>query len=184
MAESQITHTLVGQTGMTPSFVNQNFRDVAQFVNTQTVHSDGTNLPGFLPLGLIGLAEDDSDTHEETDLTADIDASLVVAFTAPGGRRYRISGSVSGLQDGGGGGGGGHGDQVSAIYEDGSFLALLTLFSHVSNGHYQHHHGACFHVPAAGAVSYSLRLATDAGTVDAVNDIFPAWIAVEDVGPS
>lgn len=177
MAESQITHTLVGQTGMTPSFVNQNFRDVQQFVNTQTVHSDGTNLPGFLPLGLIGLAEDDSATHEETDLLADIDASLVVAFTAPGGRRYRISGSVLGLQQDA------DGAQASAVYEDGNLLALLTWNGPILDGSVQHHHGACFHVPAAGAVSYSLRLAADAGTVDAVNNTFPAWLAVEDVGP-
>ena len=177
MAESKVTHTLVGQTGMTPSFVNQNFRDVAQFVNTQTVHSDGTNLPEFLPLGLIEVAEDDSDTHEETDLLADIDASLVVAFTAPGGRRYKISGSVAGLQDGS------HGIQASAVYEDGSLVALLTWTGDVQNGRVHHHYGACFHAPAAGAVSYSLRLATDNGTVDAINDTFPAFLAVEDVGP-
>ena len=177
MAESQVTHTLVGQTGMTPSFVNQNFRDVAQFVNTQTVHSDGTNLPGFLPLGLIGLAEDDSDTHEETDLLADIDSSLVVAFTAPGGRRYRISGSVVGLQQDA------DGAQASAVYEDGNLVALLTLVGPVLDGSGHHHHGACFHVPAAGAVSYSLRLGAYAGTVDAINDTFPAFLAVEDVGP-
>jgi hypothetical protein len=178
MAESKVTHTLVNQTAMTPSFVNQNFRDVAQFVNTQTVHGDGTNLPAFLPLGLIEVAEDDSDTHEETDLTADIDSSLVVAFTAPGGRRYRISGSVLGLQQDD------DGVQGAAVYEDGTLVAFLTLAGPVLDGSGHHHHGACFHVPAAGAVSYSLRLGTQLGTVDAANDLFPAWIAVEDVGPS
>lgn len=177
MAESKVTHTLVGQTDMTSSFVNQNFRDVAQFVNTQAVHSDGTNLPGFLPLGLIGLAEDDSATYEETDLSADIDASLVVAFTAPGGRHYRISGSVLGFQQDA------DGAQASAVYEDGSFVALLTLVGPVLDGNGHHHHGACFHAPAAGAVSYSLRLGAYAGTVDAINNSFPAWLAVEDVGP-
>jgi hypothetical protein len=59
MAESEVTHTLVSQTPLLPAFVNQNFRDIQQFVNDQVVHVDGTGLVDALtavgnPTGVVG----------------------------------------------------------------------------------------------------------------------------------
>lgn len=44
MAAGDVTHTLVRLDGVTARQVNQNFRDVTEFVNGQTVHRDGTGL--------------------------------------------------------------------------------------------------------------------------------------------
>jgi hypothetical protein len=52
VAESQVTHTLVRQTAVTPAYINQNFRDVQEFVNGQTVHTDGAGLALALTAGL------------------------------------------------------------------------------------------------------------------------------------
>jgi hypothetical protein len=48
MAEQDVTHTLVKLDGVTARHINQNFRDVQQFVNGQTVHTDGTGLASAL----------------------------------------------------------------------------------------------------------------------------------------
>lgn len=53
MAEQDVTHTLVRLDGATTRAINQNFRDVTEFVNGQTVHTDGTGVAAALSAGLV-----------------------------------------------------------------------------------------------------------------------------------
>lgn len=56
MAEQDVTHTLVKLDGVTARQVNQNFRDVTEFVNGQTVHTDGTGMSAALAAVLLWQA--------------------------------------------------------------------------------------------------------------------------------
>lgn len=56
MADQEVTHTLVRLDGVTARQVNQNFRDVTEFVNGQTVHTDGTGLTAALSANLLWAA--------------------------------------------------------------------------------------------------------------------------------
>lgn len=182
MAESQVTHTLVGQTGMTPSFVNQNFRDVAQFVNTQTVHSDGTNLPGFLPLGVVARASITS--GQIVSGTTDVDVTgLTVTFTAKAGRLYRVVGWLRA-----GGSTTALGSAVVKLTDGANTQLQQDRFGIIADNATRFTFNIVHYVnPVAGSVTYKLRASEASGSsrnwqIIAAADN-PAWLAVEDVGP-
>lgn len=58
MASLNVSKTLVPQERALASDLNTNFAEVETFVNTQTVHTDGTNFPSALPLTPTLPAED------------------------------------------------------------------------------------------------------------------------------
>lgn len=53
MADQDVTHTLVRLDGVTARQINQNFRDVTEFVNGETVHRDGSGVAAALTAGLV-----------------------------------------------------------------------------------------------------------------------------------
>lgn len=206
MAEQDVTHTLVKLDGVTARQINQNFRDVQQFVNSEVVHSDGTNLPFTVTPTIVSTSP--SAVTQDNDLTnkayvddevwdtawgvvalgsdpnrrnnrttaAAINSAVSVTITAVAGRRYRITGEVLAQQQTTGG-------LISfRVYKGGSDLKRIFRRQEATS-QIAHLMGFAIDEPAGGSVTYDLRLETSAGTVDARGDANPTEIVVEDVGP-
>jgi hypothetical protein len=214
MANLIVTNTFVAGTDALAAEVNQNFTDVRTFVNTQVVHRDGTNAFSVAPTmpsaaaavtvaghvankayvdaekadvlangkpantawGVVGSGADTALRTNRME-SADINAAVAVTITAPAGRRYKVSGVVSAAQN-----------TLAGLvrlflYKNGELLAVIGRAS-ASAGSSVHISGFSWDEPAAGSLTYSLRMSTNAGTVDAQGDGMATRIFVEDVGPA
>lgn len=128
-----------------------------------------------VPHGYTGLA---SATSSQLGVTTIVDlTSLTLTFTAPGGRRYLISGIV-------------RCDQASTAGRVAVYISTSTSVIQKEEMNLQVGERATFTpwtviTPSAGSVTYKLRLSTSAGTVDALADVaYPNQLLIMDIGPS
>jgi hypothetical protein len=126
-----------------------------------------------------GVLATGKDTAERTNrsLSANINSAVALTLTMPAGRRLRISGLAVGEQNTSAAA------QILAVYKNGSSLEKLTE-QYAPAATVASHSGFAFDTPSAGSVTYSLRMGTGAGSVDARGDLVPTTIVVEDVGPA
>jgi len=209
MASINISHTFTPGTPAEAGEVNDNFDDVRTFLNTQAIHKDaavftviptvGSTLPSAITLadqltnkayvdaqktaaenavakGLV-VSGVDSTRRTNRTLSAAVATSLAVTFTNPGGRLYKITGQISAQQNTSGG------NLEFYVYRGGNSLARIS-FDSAAAATIDQLFGFVVETPPSGSITYDLRLRTTAGTVDALNDIMPARIIVEDVGPA
>lgn len=128
-----------------------------------------------------GYAEITASTAAVTTVITDI-AGLSITFTAVTGRRYKITGQALLSRSAGSAG-----DTVNLYIRDGSSttVALNQLVAYAGAGA-----GATLSVgvttaPAAGSTTYKLSFNGSAGSqIVSASATNPAWILVEDIGPS
>ena len=127
-----------------------------------------------------GVVATGQDTSERTNrsTSADINSAVSKTFTVPAGRRLKITGIVAGEQNTS------TGIQRLFIYKNSSQLEIVARQSASTTLDMTTLNGVALDTPAAGSVTYSLRMDTTAGTVDARGDLVPTTIIIEDVGPA
>lgn len=138
----------------------------------------GPSLDGTT-LGTVGYAERTTDQMSITALT-DL-TGLTYTFTAQGGRRYRITGTCEVSSSVAG-------DFALLNVSDGSGTQIKrAMSSAIPSGRTLTVTVIATHAPAAGSVTYKLRLGRDSGsgslTMSAQSNN-PASILVEDIGPA
>jgi len=119
------------------------------------------------------------DTSERTNRTtsADIASGVSVAVNVPAGRRVVVRAQVSAEQNSSAG-------LVRLfVYKNGSSLQIVGRET-VAAGSNASLSGAAYDTTSGGSVTYSLRMNSSAGTVDARGDGMPTQIIVEDAGPA
>lgn len=106
--------------------------------------------------------------------------NLVVSFTAPGGRKYRVTGKIDVRQRTAQG-------LVSVqLYENVGGAEIDAIPLTLATDFYQGVFFYAEHVPSSGSRSYRIRVKTSNNTVDCIGlgSGYPAAIFVDDIGPS
>ena len=133
--------------------------------------------PWNTPWGVVATGKDTAERTNRT-LSADINSAVAVTFTVPAGRRLKISGLVAGEQNTS------TGVQRLYVYKNSSQFEAIGRQAASTTLDMTTLTGFVLDTPSAGSVTYSLRMDTTAGTVDARGDLLPTTIVVEDVGPA
>lgn len=161
MADQEVTHTLIRLDGVTARQINQNFRDVTEFVNGQTVHRDGAGVAAALSAGLVWEDWTPTLTALTTNPTLGTGSTANGRFMRVGGlvvAEARIAFGTSGTAAGSGG------YRVSLPVDAARATALGSGFlSDSSTGNIR----VCSVVRAALNVSAARLLVTDAEVTNA-----------------